>query len=139
MHPASHLGPRDDDRASDVVPTTRCSWWTTPRRMDLTSGSPSECHLANTTSVEFQASPVLCITVIYSILLHLMFVGLYRALKCRSCLKTLLHELRIPFEMDTSMLRRVAAMLNQDLGRSRVIFLALTRGQELVVSILITE
>jgi hypothetical protein len=46
-----------------------------------------------------------------------------------------LHELRIPFEMDTSMLGRVAAMLNQNLGRSRVIFLALTRGQELVVSI----
>nr|ACG25932.1 hypothetical protein [Zea mays] len=20
---------RDDDRASDMVPTTRCSWWTT--------------------------------------------------------------------------------------------------------------
>jgi hypothetical protein len=39
------------------------------------------------------------------------------------------------FEMDTSMLGRVAAMLNQDLGRSRVIFLALARGQELVVSI----
>jgi hypothetical protein len=46
-----------------------------------------------------------------------------------------LHELRIPFEMDNSMLGRVAAMLNQDLGRSRVIFLALARGQELVVSI----
>jgi hypothetical protein len=29
VHPASYLGPRDDDRASDVVPTTRCSWWTT--------------------------------------------------------------------------------------------------------------
>jgi hypothetical protein len=29
MHLASHLGPRDDDRASDVVPTTRCSWWAT--------------------------------------------------------------------------------------------------------------
>jgi hypothetical protein len=29
MHLASHLGPRDDDRASDVVPTTRCRWWTT--------------------------------------------------------------------------------------------------------------
>jgi hypothetical protein len=29
MHHASHLGPRDDDRASDVVPTTRCSWWMT--------------------------------------------------------------------------------------------------------------
>jgi hypothetical protein len=29
MHLASHLGPRDDDRASDVVPTTRCSWWMT--------------------------------------------------------------------------------------------------------------
>ena len=47
-----------------------------------------------------------------------------------------MHELRIPFEMDTSMLGRVAVMLNQDLGRSRVIFfLALARGQELVVSI----
>jgi hypothetical protein len=42
------------------------------------------------------------------------------------------------FEMDTSMLGRVAAMLNQDLGRSRVIFLALVRGQELLVFILIT-
>ena len=35
----------------------------------------------------------------------------------------------IPFEMDTSMLGQVATMLNQDLGRSRVIFLALARGQ----------
>jgi hypothetical protein len=42
------------------------------------------------------------------------------------------------FEMDTSMLGRVAAMLNQDLGRSRVIFLALARGLELIVLILIT-
>jgi hypothetical protein len=33
------------------------------------------------------------------------------------------------------MLGRVAAMLNQDLDISRVIFLALARGQELVVSI----
>jgi hypothetical protein len=31
--------------------------------------------------------------------------------------------------MDTSMLGRVAALLIRDLGRSRVIFLALTRGQ----------
>jgi hypothetical protein len=31
---------------------------------------------------------VLCITVIYAILLDLMFVGLYSALKCRNCLKT---------------------------------------------------
>jgi hypothetical protein len=45
-----------------------------------------------------------------------------------------LHELRIPFEMGTSMLGRVAALLIRDLGRSRVIFLALARGQELVVS-----
>jgi hypothetical protein len=37
--------------------------------------------------------------------------------------------------MDTSMLSRVAALLNRDLGRSRVIFLALARGQELAVSI----
>jgi hypothetical protein len=43
MHHASHLGPREDDRASDVVPTTRCSPWTNQGRMDLTSGySPSE-------------------------------------------------------------------------------------------------
>jgi hypothetical protein len=38
--------------------------------------------------------------------------------------------------MDTSMLGRVAALLIRDLGRSRVIFIALARGQELVVSIL---
>jgi hypothetical protein len=34
------------------------------------------------------------------------------------------------------MLGRVGALLIRDLGRSRVIFLALARGQELVVSIL---
>ena len=39
--------------------------------------------------------------------------------------------------MDTSMLGRVAALLIRDLGRSRVIFLALARGQELIVFILI--
>jgi hypothetical protein len=37
------------------------------------------------------------------------------------------------------MLGRVVALLIRDLGRRRVIFLALARGQELVVSILITE
>jgi hypothetical protein len=42
------------------------------------------------------------------------------------------------FEMDTSMLGRVAGLLIRDLGRSRVIFLALKRGQELIVFILIT-
>jgi hypothetical protein len=40
--------------------------------------------------------------------------------------------------MATSMLGRVVAMLIHDLDISRVIFLALARGQELVVSILIT-
>jgi hypothetical protein len=40
--------------------------------------------------------------------------------------------------MDARMIGRVAGMLNQDLGRSRVIFLALARGQELVVSIFIS-
>jgi hypothetical protein len=34
------------------------------------------------------------------------------------------------------MLGRVVALLIRDLGRSRVIFLALARGQELIVSIL---
>ena len=43
-----------------------------------------------------------------------------------------------PFEMDTSMLGRVAALLINDLDRSRVIFLALARGQALIVYILIT-
>jgi hypothetical protein len=38
--------------------------------------------------------------------------------------------------MDTSMLGRVAALLIRDLDRSRVIFLALARGQELIVFIL---
>jgi hypothetical protein len=33
--------------------------------------------------------------------------------------------------MDTSMLGRVATLLIRDLSRSRVIFLALTRGQEI--------
>jgi hypothetical protein len=40
--------------------------------------------------------------------------------------------------MDTSMMGRVAAMLIEDLGRSRVIFLALARGHELIVFILTT-
>jgi hypothetical protein len=42
------------------------------------------------------------------------------------------------FEMDTSMLGRVAALLIRDLGRSRVIFLVLAQGQELIIFILIT-
>jgi hypothetical protein len=32
MHLASHLGPRDADRATDVVPTTRYNRWTTPKK-----------------------------------------------------------------------------------------------------------
>jgi hypothetical protein len=35
------------------------------------------------------------------------------------------------YEMNTSMLGWVAALLNRDLDRSQVIFLALTRGQEI--------
>jgi hypothetical protein len=41
--------------------------------------------------------------------------------------------------MNTSMLGRVVALLIRDLGRSRVIFLALARGQDLIVSIFISE
>jgi hypothetical protein len=37
------------------------------------------------------------------------------------------------------MLGRVATLLIKDFGRSRVIFLALARGQELIVFILITR
>ena len=36
------------------------------------------------------------------------------------------------------MLGRIAALLIRDLGRSRVVFLALARGQESIVFILIT-
>jgi hypothetical protein len=54
-------------------------------------------------------------------------------------IKRTLVQNKFLFEMDTSMLGRVAALLNQDLGRSRVIFLALARGQELIVYILITR
>jgi hypothetical protein len=39
--------------------------------------------------------------------------------------------------MDTSMLGQVTALLIRDLGRSQVIFLALARGQELIVFVLI--
>jgi hypothetical protein len=42
-----------------------------------------------------------------------------------------------PCEMDTSMLGRVAPLLIRDLGRSRVIFQALARGKELIVSFFI--
>jgi hypothetical protein len=41
------------------------------------------------------------------------------------------------FDMDTSMLGQVTALLIRDLGRSQVIFLALARGQELIVFVLI--
>jgi hypothetical protein len=40
--------------------------------------------------------------------------------------------------MNTSMLGQAAAMLIEDLGRSRVIFRAVVQGQELIVFILIT-
>ena len=42
-----------------------------------------------------------------------------------------MHDLRHPIEMNTSMLSRVAALLIRNLGRSRVIFLALARGQKI--------
>jgi hypothetical protein len=38
-------------------------------------------------ALAFEGKPGLCLTVIYAILLHLMFVGLYHALKCRNYLK----------------------------------------------------
>jgi hypothetical protein len=41
--------------------------------------------------------------------------------------------------MDTSMLGRIVALLIRDLGRSRVVFLALAQGQELIVSNFISE
>jgi hypothetical protein len=46
-----------------------------------------------------------------------------------------MHEPKFLLEMNASMLGRVAAMLNKDLDKSQVIFLALTQGRELVVFI----
>jgi hypothetical protein len=43
-----------------------------------------------------------------------------------------MHEIRFLNEMDTSILGRVTALLNRDLGRRRVIFLALARGHEII-------
>jgi hypothetical protein len=63
----------------------------------------------------WRQAPVLCITNdIYATLLHLMFVGLQCALKCRSWVKTLscMNSVFL-FEMDTSMLGRVAALLTR--------------------------
>jgi hypothetical protein len=48
-----------------------------------------------------------------------------------------MNELRFLYEMNNGILGRVATLLVKDLGRSRVIFLALARGQELIVFILI--
>jgi hypothetical protein len=59
MHLAPHIGPRDDDRASDVVPTTRCSggrpeeWWTYPVDARQASTSPSKHYL----SVKLKGKP----------------------------------------------------------------------------------
>ena len=41
--------------------------------------------------------------------------------------------------MDTSMLGRVAVLLIKDLGRSRVILLALAQGKKLAIFILVTR
>jgi hypothetical protein len=83
-------------------------------------GSPGAstraCHRGSACPSFGRQALVLCITIIYATLLHLMFVGLYCTLKCRSWLKPKLHELRISFEMDTSMLGRVAALLIRDLS-----------------------
>jgi hypothetical protein len=89
MHLASHLGPRDADRARDVVPPTRCSRWTTQGRMDLTSGcSPSECPPSkHYLSVKLKASPGLCITCYLCYFTTLIDCRIGCALKCRSCLK----------------------------------------------------
>jgi hypothetical protein len=48
-----------------------------------------------------------------------------------------MHELRFLYEMNTSMLDRVSALLNKNLDRSLVIFLALKQGQELIVLLFI--
>jgi hypothetical protein len=55
-----------------------------PNQWMLAKRVPSSRHYLVLNS---RQASVLCITVIYAILLHLMFVGLYHALKCTSCLK----------------------------------------------------
>ena len=78
MHPASHLGPRDDDRASDVAPTIRCNWWTTQRSMYLTKWMLAErvSSSKHYLSVKLKASPGF---------MHNRYICYFTAaLKCRS-------------------------------------------------------
>jgi hypothetical protein len=49
--------------------------------------STKACYRGSACPIFWRQAPILCITIIYAILLHLMFVGLYCALKCRSCLE----------------------------------------------------
>jgi hypothetical protein len=53
MHPASHLGPRDDDHASDVVPTTRCSWWIDRTKAKIGDARQASIPQHTLSSVEF--------------------------------------------------------------------------------------
>jgi hypothetical protein len=63
----------------DNLKNDRLNQWKLDKRV-----SPNKHYL----SVKFQASPSFMHNrYIYAILLHLMIVGLYYALKCKSCLK----------------------------------------------------
>jgi hypothetical protein len=97
--------------------------------------SSKACHRGPPCSLSFWRQALVLYITIYICYLTTLNV-------CRSCPRGVAW---IPscmnsgflFEMDTSMLGRITALLIRDLGRSRVIFLALARGQELIVFILI--
>ena len=59
----------------------------------------------------WKASPGLCITCYLCYFTTVIDCRIECALKCRSCVKPQLHDLRNPVEMNTSMLGRVAALL----------------------------
>ena len=61
----------------------------------------------------WKASPGSCITCYLCYFTILNDCRFDCALKCRSCLKPQLHDLRNPVEMNTSMLGRVAALLSR--------------------------
>jgi hypothetical protein len=100
--------------------------------------SPRACTKGSACPSFERQAPVLCITYLLCYFTTLNDCRIECALKLGVVWNPSCMISGILFEMDTSMLGRVAALLIRDLGRSRVIFLALARGQELVVSICIS-
>jgi hypothetical protein len=93
--------------------------------------SSRACHRGSSRSLNFwRQAPVLCIT-IYICYFTTLNVGCNVYLSVGVAWNPSCINSWFLFEMDTSMLGRIVALLSRKLGRSQVIFLALTQGQEI--------